>query len=651
MLDRDEETARELAAERTDEELAEVLSSYGSRWFSWWRVLLGVLVLVSVGLMMGSCVEKGERLREYLGYGEMMDLSEDSMEVLRLAAEKRKSLKLKRWESDKTNKSYFMDYVVTSFDLDVDSIEDVLENAERVDPGNSYYYYLAAIIHTASHDGTTCVKKIKSARPVTFPKERGLVEEWEVLNREQYEESLSYIKKAGEREGILNRTLDFRFSKLVKFREMKEEGELDWLGERLAMSELVMDDNFSMKMMGTSRIFSTKFYELSQNGSEVEVRFWIDEYVKLVESLLSERGLIVDVIVAKALMMAPVGNMRAAAERAGMTDVVENLTKYIDQLNADEEAREVRWKMPKKERDEFADEEYSRDAYLMHEMGEQLLRYVKEKDQVVLTSSKAGRLGDHAFIGKLFVLLICTVLVLIVLGMWVFFFARRREMRVMSMQALGALMVMDGVMILLVGVVFPVVLYVVVNEWMALGLSVRDWSVVALSGAMVLLQFVGMVVTVLTLSMALLHWRLSVRLPGLVSRVRGLSWVLPGLSFSAMILVGMTDAKSDVLPWVLAGGFLSLAFLGWVVLAGVGAFRKKEELLRVAMCRGVLTVYSCALVVFVSLYFYYASEERYWVSQSEDITFKEELLGVTTIEYRVAQQMRRELEERLELIR
>lgn len=197
----------------------------------------------------------------------------------------------------------------------------------------------------------------------------------------------------------------------------------------------------------------------------------------------------------------------------------------------------------------------------------------------------------------------------------------------------------------------PVLLYLIVNGWMALGLSVREWSVLSANSGLVLIQFLGMLMAVLTLSVALLRWRLSVRLPFLFSGASILGWVFPCLSISAMILVGLSDTKSAELPWILAGSFVSLAFLGWLVLGGIGACRKKGKLVNVTMCRGMLSVYGCLIIVFSGLYVYYEAKERYWISESEEMTFKAEYLGLMTVEFNVCVQVRKEIEERLDIIR
>ncbi len=202
MLYTDDKIARKIAEEKSDEELAELLSAYRGNWFTWWRVGLSVLTLVAVVLMVQSYVKEGEQLKQYLGFESMGDFSDEGLALALEVANQRGRKKLNRWKSDPSNKAYFMDYVINSLANggEHQPMEEILAEAGRVDPENSYYYYLAATIHTASLDGTTCVKKVSPGLYGSlYKKDMGQVEEWEVLDREQYEMALNYIKEAGKR--------------------------------------------------------------------------------------------------------------------------------------------------------------------------------------------------------------------------------------------------------------------------------------------------------------------------------------------------------------------------------------------------------------------------------------------------------------------
>jgi hypothetical protein len=103
--------------------------------------------------------------------------------------------------------------------------------------------------------------------------------------------------------------------------------------------------------------------------------------------------------------------------------------------------------------------------------------------------------------------------------------------------------------------------------------------------------------------------------------------------------------------WRICLSMLVLVAIGVMVMALVAGFRKKDVLAKVAMCRGMLSVYAVMLIVFAGLYHDYHTQEKYWVSQSEEITFKPEHLGYSLMEYRVAEQMRKEVRERLDMLR
>lgn len=655
MLSRDEEVASELALEKTDEELAEVLGSYQSSWFSWWRVLWGVLVVVAVGLMVHSCVDKGKRVAPYIDTASMgMDLQ--SMFLIGMEIqESREGKALLLWKSDPSNKSYFMNYVVaTGVDGEL-TMEGILEKAKRLDSENSFYDYYAATAHASKYDDVVCVREVESTADVSVSRKKlGDVKEWEVVNRPLYDKALAYIVEAGKKKGIISHYLEAHLDHLEELRRMKEAGKMDILGQYISANEYFSDVGFySVRMLRLSNIFNTKFYELSQGGTREEVRFWIDEYLKLLDTMMGDRAVLIDLLVVKAMMGAPLGNMLAAAEQAGMKEEVVRISQLIDQLNEKKEQRDVESEARIRKKVGVADssDEYSRDSFVMDLSKEPIMSHAYDKDAVMLPSPKEGRLADHAFLGRLFSFASVVIFLIVLVVMWIFFFAKHKEVRKLSMQALGALKLVDCMIVVVGGVFLPVLLYLIVNGWMALGLSVREWSVLSANSGLVLIQFLGMLMAVLTLSVALLRWRLSVRLPFLFSGASILGWVFPCLSISAMILVGLSDTKSAELPWILAGSFVSLAFLGWLVLGGIGACRKKGKLVSVTMCRGMLSVYGCLIIVFSGLNVYYEAKERYWISESEEMTFKAEYLGLMTVEFNVCVQVRKEIEERLDIIR
>jgi hypothetical protein len=127
----------EIVEEKTNEELREALHGYQAKPFAWWRVGLSVLVLMAVGVMVIGVVSSREvvsqALNMYVTPIEMMteEIPEDNTAQV-------------MFESEPTNKGYFMQYALDVWGDEDVSIEGLLKIADEIEPENSLYHYMAA---------------------------------------------------------------------------------------------------------------------------------------------------------------------------------------------------------------------------------------------------------------------------------------------------------------------------------------------------------------------------------------------------------------------------------------------------------------------------------------------------------------------------
>ncbi len=73
----------------------------------------------------------------------------------------------------------------------------------------------------------------------------------------------------------------------------------------------------------------------------------------------------------------------------------------------------------------------------------------------------------------------------------------------------------------------------------------------------------------------------------------------------------------------------------------MNSFIQADKLARVAICRGLLSLYAVTLIIMVALSLYYHAQEFKYVAEDEGFAFKEEHLGLSLLEFRVAQEMRK----------
>jgi hypothetical protein len=146
--------------------------------------------------------------------------------------------------------------------------------------------------------------------------------------------------------------------------------------------------------------------------------------------------------------------------------------------------------------------------------------------------------------------------------MWIFYWNKSKDIRLMSLQVLSSIKLLDAILVVFCGVVFPVIVYVIINEKTALG--VREWSVSSAIFLLAPLQFCGMLLTTFTLTSVLLRRALAKSLPDIVKPTRLYHWCLPVLSFLAMLLVGISDSRSEILSWTISLILVSIVALAWM---------------------------------------------------------------------------------------
>lgn len=655
MLINDEETAHELAADKTLDQIAEELNAHQrettgkdlsrGKLFTWWRVLLSTLVIISVTILLLPTQQKNYSLIN-------LNTAEDLLFGGYRSGHEDKTTKAKdQWQADPTNPELLMQYVInanTEKETDTWKYE-IIAQASEIDPENSYYnYWIAGEIANKNADNS-CLKRVASTRDSSVDPSVADITEWQILDQEKYELALQHIIKGSNKKGIIKHGFIRQLDQLSPLKEMKENGEMDKIIMYSAFIEFIEgQDSITLNLIKSMDLFDIKFYELSKNGTTEEVRFWMNVHTKTINLILDQRYGLIDILVAKAVFQAPLGNMKAAAEHHGMLDEVKKLNELITQLDDENKKRQLT--ITSRSNNRHQPDHYSSDSMMTYLLKDALLNQVERPEEVIIPSENADRYSDHSLFGRIAILGCLMFFSCMTIGIWIFYFAKSKIMRITSIQALRSLTILDVLTVIIGGVILPIGLYLMVNESLSLGLSVREWNIMSAHGSLLGTQFLGMLLTLLTLSIALLRWRLSKRLPNLFRKERILGWILPVLSLTAMIIVGLSDKPDGDIPWSVGVAFISIVLLSWLVISGIGSFSKKHKFESVVMCRGLISIYSSIIVIFTGLYFYYEAQERQWVSKSEQFTFQREHQGTSAIEHEVCKQLLIEFQEKLDLL-
>jgi len=621
--------------EKTDEELSELLSEYEGSAFSWSRIGLGIVTLIVVVLMLFGLRGSGSDLKLLFGLSDPMHM--DFLEV----SEPENTAK-EEYETNLESPAHLMLYALECQKSGEGVTDEIFDKAEQIDVDNGFYHYIAA-----ADDSVEVIKKklMTLSGTLSEREEFEKVVAHEVLDRERYGAALRHILEAGKKRGIEDHISELRLDKL---RELKAAIPQDYLGRISTMAEVWGGEIYSVELMKVSQLLSAKFYELSQGGTQEEYRVWKEQYLNLLDAFAEDEMLLIDTLVLQAILREPLPNMRAAAENLGLEDEARKITVLLDKLFREKQAQKAEREAVENHAEEAA--EYSKYGYVHDASYSSVIRYLPVSVSLGYEVDSAPcRLAEHALAGRLGVHVVFLFLLLVCVGMWIYYFNKPAWRRRMSLQILGALSFSDGAQIVLLGVVLPIMMYILVNEYSSLG--AREWSLFSADGMLAGCQFVGMFFWVITFASVLLRRSLARSLPEIAMPVRWSQWVMPVLSFLAMLLVGFSDSVEESLTWMLSFVVLTLVALTWACLSIAQCFGKTHRVWHLSYCRGLISVYAVLMILMFGLSKYYYAQECKYLAEDETMLFKEEYLGANLLEHLVSQELKQHVLTQIDEVR
>ena len=309
MYNKDNEFASEIVSEKTDEKLITLLEKSKSNLFTWWRVVLSVLIITLVFMLYKTLNETKIGVK-------MINQGSDSDHYFEVKGPD-PSYKTKH-ESVPNHKGYFMQYALDGWGDADHSTDKIMELADKIDPENSLYRYLAAGINYKNVIGKVDSNETNLSERQDFNK----VIEYKILNQDAYNKALNHIKEAGNRKGIQDHIFEISMEKLEKIKTKVPQG---YFAKVALISESFGLQYYSIDLINTAYILEAKFYELSRNGTIEEFMFWKDQYLKFIDDFTKHETAIIDILVAKAIIRA-LTNMRAAASHLKIDEEVKKIT-------------------------------------------------------------------------------------------------------------------------------------------------------------------------------------------------------------------------------------------------------------------------------------------------------------------------------------
>ncbi|MCP5542426.1 MAG: hypothetical protein H7A49_00825 [Akkermansiaceae bacterium] len=535
------------------------------------------------------------------------------------------------WESEPSNKAYFANYV-GAWNLSHGNVSDaLLEQAATIDPGNGWYLALAS----GSRLDDTVLEKRKPSNAAAKAGERT---EYKILNESEYAIALELFFRSAENPDFSDRSRDLYQERVAHLPHA------DDVASNLRNVAYAAGQKSSVAQM--RRLVDMISHEANRSvlaDDEDAFRRTVRAWRWFVERFNRSGSTLVDGLVLKVILSAPLRNFHDAATHFGMAEDA----AFFDELHAEFEAERVARR-----------ESVNPDSERIHAKGSLITslaapmigRQVKSPPLIDDADLKPGRLADHALAGRLLTGMTALLLVLVAATAVAVRYRHGAFSRKLSERMILLLHPGDWLVMGLLGVVLPLAWFLVVTRLSPL--SFRDWNPKFAGGIPLLGQWGALAVLVFTASASAAGWRLDRRLRFLGPMPKSALFGFAAVVCAALAVpaFGAIPIDSDnggrIALWVGAGlgGAVALWWLAGLFSIAIG-YPGNGVLRRVAISRLLVPLWLAGALVFAGFSYQQSLEERHWVKRDTLMGFSPEAVGLSRYEGDVTEQLRKELGE------
>lgn len=533
------------------------------------------------------------------------------------------------WQSDPTNPVYFANYVGAWQRTHGEVSDELLAEAEKIDGDNGWYLAFAA----GSRLDDRVLERQQQSSVDRRARER---EEYKILDQAEYDIARDLFYRAAAKETFSDHSKDLYAERISLFPPAE-----DLLSNIRNISFMAGQASNAIPMRKIVNMIAHEADRCVVEEDEERFRQVVNAWRWFVDGLNRSSTSLVELLVTKVVVSAPLRNFRDAAGHFGMEEEAEVFRQLDVELEDDKLARTIR-RVPD------AEEALPRGSLLAGLSIPLIAKQVKSPVPLPRDDLRPGRLADHSVIGSIlsgtlsFLLLLASGLVV-----WVRFrhgpYGRRVSESLCTLPRPGDWLAMFGF-----GVVAPLVWFLAVTRLTPL--SSREWSVVHANAWPWVGQWAGLALLIFTASACAAAWRLDRRLRFL-GRMSKSAWF--GVAAAACAALAIPVSGSAALdPDGRAGWFAALGLAGVVVLWWFAAgfaiatgYPGEGGLRRVSVSRLLVPLWSAGALVFAAFSYLHRVEERHWVKQDRLLEIVPDVLGLTAYETQVTEQLREELAE------
>mgnify|MGYP000120819212 CR=1 FL=1 len=556
------------------------------------------------------------------------------------------------WESNPEKTGLYAHYLERYHSENNTYPEGFLDTVKKIEPENGLYHILyAADYYKAIEQAKTYRKLRKELSSIErgledYPKSHRRLKEqqrltkelveldhWEIKDQQKFEKAVALLKEGISKPTNTESAKEYKELVLTILASKPKYVDLNEKFQNiLTIASIPLDG--SLKFLKSSQLLAAHYEWLSKHGQKELIEWWVTHNIKYWHQRMSEMENLIEFIVLRAEMNATYPAMIKAVQHAEWDEMEKRLVAFGKALKNDNEVMD--------ERSNHYRESAKRPMLLNG-------NHIEYKLIVPLTFSddiyRAGRLSEHALIGRFFMGLGWAILGITLFTVWIYRFARKTIMTPIGMNLCGSLTSRDWIVILLGGVLSPIIFYWLLTHFT--DLSAREWNIAAAEGTATIGQPIAMILSIISLSLCILRWRMSKVLPAIVRSASWLAWLMAGASFLAMILGGLIDTQRGIICWTMCG-LLGLVALYLLVIASSFTI-KRPTLEKYTVNRALTPVLAVAMLMMTILAACFYETEKHYVA-TDPLLSLDPNTGWSHYETMVTQQMKKELQERLKML-
>ncbi len=544
------------------------------------------------------------------------------------------------WDSDPSNPVFFAQYVHGVCSDRKSLTPDLLDEATRLDPGNGWY---PAIQAGALLDGVVVRERQSPADQKALK-----APAYTVKDPEKLAGAMELIRQAAAA-----KRMNSRQEELIRMRIPLLGQRTDWFSQvRITAFVAGITSPGSISLRRLADAFAAEAHRLAGEGKRDEFLRLIDSWDAINRQFLDGGWTLIDMLIAKAMIVSPAATFRDAALKLGLEKEAGRFQSLAEWGRDDRERRNGR--------------NTAGPAMLLIERRGAILatltlpmvaRQAENPSSLTQDDLLPSRLAEHALSQRVLVTASCAILALAAGLASLRFLGASPLNRILSARLTDLLHRGDWMLVLLGGSVFPVICYLVLVYLSPP--SGREWSLRFLGFVPLFAHMAAALVLVMTMTAALASHLLDRRLAvfGLSAGSAGTRWVMLlcaapapliiGAAAPAFYTLGLLPPAREIL---LYGGYLLAAIPLLWLLAGLvrPLFGFRQSTLRFAtLHRVLLPGWAIAFVTLAVTVPLHHAIERHWMKKDRLMEITPDNPALSRYEWLVTQQLRREIRDKL----